>query len=29
MILPFVRDLLADLKTSAAYDRVRRHLESG
>jgi transcription-repair coupling factor (superfamily II helicase) len=29
MILPFVRDLVADLKTSAAFERVRRHLESG
>ena len=29
MILPFVRDLLADLKHSDSYDRVRRHLESG
>jgi transcription-repair coupling factor (superfamily II helicase) len=29
MILPFVRDLLADLKHSDPFDRVRRHLESG
>ena len=29
MILPFVRELLADLKHSDSYDRVRRHLESG
>lgn len=29
MILPFVRDLVADLKLSASYDRVRRHLVSG
>ena len=29
MILPFVRDLLADLKASEPFDRVRRHLESG
>jgi transcription-repair coupling factor (superfamily II helicase) len=29
MILPFVRDLLADLKLSDSYDRVRRHLQSG
>ncbi len=29
MILPFVRDLLADLKASDAFDRVRRHLQSG
>jgi transcription-repair coupling factor (superfamily II helicase) len=29
MILPFVRELLADLKHSDPYDRVRRHLESG
>ena len=28
MILPFVRDLLADLKASDSYDRVRRHLQS-
>jgi transcription-repair coupling factor (superfamily II helicase) len=29
MILPFVRDLLADLKSSDSFDRVRRHLQSG
>ena len=29
MILPFVRDLLADLKLSDSFDRVRRHLQSG
>jgi transcription-repair coupling factor (superfamily II helicase) len=29
MILPFVRELLADLKLSDSYDRVRRHLQSG
>jgi transcription-repair coupling factor (superfamily II helicase) len=29
MILPFVHDLLADLKSSPAYDRARRHLETG
>jgi transcription-repair coupling factor (superfamily II helicase) len=29
MVLPFVRELLADLKHSEPYDRVRRHLESG
>ncbi len=29
MILPFVRELVADLKHSDAFDRVRRHLESG
>jgi len=29
MVLPFVRELLADLKHSDPYDRVRRHLESG
>ncbi len=29
MVLPFVRDLLADLKLSDSYDRVRRHLQSG
>jgi transcription-repair coupling factor (superfamily II helicase) len=29
MILPFVRDLLADLKSNDAFDRVRRHLQSG
>ena len=28
MILPFVRDLLADLKSSDSFDRVRRHLQS-
>ena len=29
MILPFVRDLLADLKSSDAFDRARTHLQSG
>ncbi len=29
MILPFVRDLLADLKHSDPFDRARRHLEHG
>ena len=29
MILPFVRDLLADLKHSDSFDRTRRHLEHG
>ena len=29
MVLPFVRDLLADLKLSDSFDRVRRHLQSG
>ena len=29
MILPFVRDLLADLKLSDPFDRARRHLQSG
>jgi transcription-repair coupling factor (superfamily II helicase) len=29
MILPFVRDLLADLETSEAFERVRRHLSLG
>jgi transcription-repair coupling factor (superfamily II helicase) len=29
MVLPFVRDLLADLKRSDSFDRVRRHLQSG
>ncbi len=29
MILPFVRDLLADLKASDAFDRVHRQLASG
>jgi transcription-repair coupling factor (superfamily II helicase) len=29
MILPFVRELLADLENSVAFDRVRRHLSSG
>ncbi len=29
MILPFVRDLLADLKHSDSFDRARRHLEQG
>jgi transcription-repair coupling factor (superfamily II helicase) len=29
MILPFVRDLLADLEHSEAFERVRRHLSAG
>ncbi len=29
MILPFVRDLLADLEHSEAFDRARRHLAGG
>src|SRR5579875_663718 len=29
MILPFVRELIADLETSDAFARVRRHLASG
>ncbi len=29
MILPFVRDLLAGLEHSGAYERARRHLSSG
>ena len=29
MILPFVRDLLADLETPDAFQRVRRHLAGG
>jgi transcription-repair coupling factor (superfamily II helicase) len=29
MILPFVRELLADLENSVPFDRVRRHLSSG
>ena len=29
MILPFVRELLADLKSSDAFDRTRRHLQAG
>ncbi len=29
MVLPFVRDLLADLKHSDPFDRARRHLEHG
>jgi transcription-repair coupling factor (superfamily II helicase) len=29
MILPFVRELMADLESSAAFERVRRHLASG
>jgi transcription-repair coupling factor (superfamily II helicase) len=29
MVLPFVRELLADLKRSDAFDRVSRHLASG
>ena len=29
MILPFVRDLLADLESPEAFQRVRRHLAGG
>ena len=29
MILPFVRELMADLESSASYERVRRHLVAG
>ena len=29
MILPFVRELLADMEKSAAFERVRRHLSAG
>ncbi len=29
MILPFVRDLMADLESSAAFERARRHLAGG
>ena len=29
MILPFVRELLADLENSVPFDRVRRHLSVG
>jgi transcription-repair coupling factor (superfamily II helicase) len=29
MILPFVRELLADLENSIPFDRVRRHLSAG
>jgi transcription-repair coupling factor (superfamily II helicase) len=29
MILPFVRELMADLETSEAFGRVRRHLAAG
>ena len=29
MVLPFVRELLADLAHSEAFDRVRRHLSGG
>ena len=29
MILPFVRELLADLENSVAFERVRRHLAGG
>src|SRR6202022_2998842 len=29
MILPFVRELLADLEHSAPFERVRRHLSAG
>ena len=29
MILPFVRELIADLEPSAAFERVRRHLAGG
>jgi transcription-repair coupling factor (superfamily II helicase) len=29
MVLPFVREILADLERSEAYERVRRHLAAG
>jgi len=29
MILPFVRELMADLEHSAAFERARRHLAGG
>src|ERR1700678_1697859 len=29
MILPFVRELMADLESSAAFERTRRHLATG
>ncbi len=29
MILPFVRELMADLESSEAFERVRRHLAGG
>ncbi|QMV18937.1 transcription-repair coupling factor [Granulicella sp. 5B5] len=29
MILPFVRELMADLESSASFERVRRHLAGG
>jgi transcription-repair coupling factor (superfamily II helicase) len=29
MILPFVRELLADLENSVPFERVRRHLSGG
>jgi transcription-repair coupling factor (superfamily II helicase) len=29
MVLPFVRELLADLENSVPFDRVRRHLSAG
>src|ERR1700744_3609327 len=29
MILPFVRELMADLEASAAFERVRRHVAGG
>src|ERR1700679_2731134 len=29
MVLPFVRELLADLEHSDAFERVRRHLAAG
>src|SRR3979490_2197255 len=29
MVLPFVRELLADLQHSDAFERVRRHLSAG
>jgi transcription-repair coupling factor (superfamily II helicase) len=29
MVLPFVRDLLADLEHSVAFERVQRHLSAG
>ena len=29
MVLPFVRELLADLEHSESFERVRRHLSAG
>src|SRR6516162_2814661 len=29
MVLPFVRELLADMEHSEAFERVRRHLAAG